>query len=81
MSNFYPNLKQPLTRNIAKRPLEKPQIKSPSGERARALYFLSKLKTTPTLKISSVHLEAGIKSTYVLYQKCGIPPKAPTGKR
>jgi hypothetical protein len=23
--------------NIAKRPLEKPQIKSPSGERARAL--------------------------------------------
>jgi hypothetical protein len=38
MSNLYPNLKQPYNQqlgegNIAKRPLEEPQIKSPSGER------------------------------------------------
>ena len=44
MCNFYPNPKQLYNqqlgeRIIAKRPLEKPQIKSPSGERARALYF------------------------------------------
>jgi hypothetical protein len=44
MSNFYPNPKQHFNHqleegNIAKRPLEKPQFKSPSEERARALYF------------------------------------------
>jgi hypothetical protein len=49
-------------------------------ERELSSLFLSKLKTTPTLQISRVHLEAGTKSTYVLHQKCGIPPKAPTRK-
>jgi hypothetical protein len=44
MGNLYPNPKQPYNqqlgeRNNAKRPLEKPHFKSPSGERARALYF------------------------------------------
>ena len=44
MSNIYPNPKQHYNHqlregNIAKRPLEKLQFKSPSRERARALYF------------------------------------------
>jgi hypothetical protein len=44
MCNFYPNPKQHFNHQlregkIAKRPLEKPQFKSPSGERARTLYF------------------------------------------
>jgi hypothetical protein len=44
MCNFYPNLKQLCNHqlregNIAKRPLENTQFKSPSGERARALNF------------------------------------------
>jgi hypothetical protein len=44
MCKFYPNPKQHYNHqlregNIAKRPLEKPQFRSPSGEKARALYF------------------------------------------
>jgi hypothetical protein len=44
MGNLCPNPKQHFNHqlregNIAKRPLEKPQFRSPSGERARALYF------------------------------------------
>jgi hypothetical protein len=85
MCNLYPNPNQLCNHqlgegNIAKRPLEKPQFKSPSGERARALYFPSKSNFNPNPKINRVHFEDGAKTTWVPYQKCGIPLKAPPGK-
>jgi hypothetical protein len=68
MGNLYPNPKQPYSQqlgegNIAKRPLVKPQMKSPSGERARALFFSLSPIFNPNLKINHVHFEDGTKTT------------------
>jgi hypothetical protein len=64
MGNLYPNPKQHYNHqlgegNITKRPLGKPHFKSPSGERARALYFplspilaLNQRSTVFTLKMA-----------------------------